>query len=93
MYFITAVNNNNDYRCVGYFKSLNKALNAIENNDADINEEGCYPYIILENIGEGIYMFDSDPVWFEFNNKTGKYKRMNEKPEIINNWLVGFAIG
>lgn len=94
MYFITMIEIKNgeinDTRCVGYVASLDKAKEILENNECDICET-CYNYATIENIPEGIYQYDTSPIWFKFNELEEKYIECN-KPEESKNW-TGFAIG
>lgn len=94
MYFITMIEIKNgeinDTRCVGYVASLDKAKEILENNECDICET-CYNYATIENIPEGIYQYDTSPIWFKFNELEEKYEECN-KPEESKNW-AGFAIG
>lgn len=92
MYFITTVNPD-DYRCVGYVSSLDEAIRIVENNIGDLYEEGYYPYAVIENIPEGIYKYDQNPIWFKFDDRKYKYKRVDERPSYIDNHFVGFGIG
>ena len=92
MYFITTMNKD-DVRCVGYYSELIDAFEAVVNNYCDLYEAGYYPYAVIENIPEGIYHYDTEPIWFEFDEKTEKYKRINHRPSYIGKHLAGFAIG
>jgi len=93
MYFITSVSKD-DNRCVGYFSDKETAIEVVENNVGDLYEAGCYPYIVIENIPEGIYQYDQDPIWFTYVEKTEKYQ-ISPPPLFIRKerHLVGFAIG
>ena len=94
MYFVTAVNSKNDTRCVGYFSDKEMAIEVVENNIGDLYEAGCYPYIVIENIPEGIYQYDTQPIWFVYVKKTEKYQ-ICATPLFIRKQkcMVGFAIG
>ena len=91
MYFITTIQIKNnqiqDTRCVGYVSDLDLAKEIIENNKYHLNET-IYNYALIENIPEGIYQYDMNPLWFKFNELEGKYIECN-KPK---NW-AGFALG
>ena len=69
------------------------------NNACDIYEAGAYPYVIIENIEEGFYQYDFEPMWFKYNEKTDKYDRIETEPDFVTNETlgigstVGFAIG
>lgn len=92
MYFITSVSKD-DSRCVGYISSLDEAKYIVENNKYDLNEAGCYPHCVIENIREGIYQYDFHPLWYEYNEETNKYIQISEKPVYITMDTVGYAIG
>ena len=93
MYFITTIDaTGKDTRCVGYYADLDKAIKAVEYNTFDIYEEGLYPYAVIENIPEGIYHYDQNPIWFKFNTTTRNYEK-SERPLIIEKYFVGFSIG
>lgn len=92
MYFITSVAED-DSRCVGYVTSLEEAKDIVENNRYDLNEAGCYPYAVIENIPAGIYHYDFEPLWFKFNDETEKYDEIDFSPDFIEQPTVGFAIG
>ena len=92
MYFITEVAPM-DTRCVGYFKKLEDAIDVVEHNKYDLWEAGCYPYVIIENIPEGVYQYDFQPLWFKYNEKTGLYEKVDFSPDFITVPTVGFGIG
>lgn len=92
MYFITTLTPEGDARCVGYVPSLDAAINIVENNIGDLYEVGYYPYAIIENIEEGLYQYDSNPLWFTYNKKTNKYEK-SVPPPFHENYWVGYAIG
>lgn len=94
MYFITMIqiknNEEEDRRCVGYVSDLDLAKEIIENNKYDLNET-IYNYALIENIPEGIYQYDMNPLWFKFNELDEKYE-LCEIPKCCKN-NVGFSIG
>ena len=92
MYFITTVSKD-DNRCVGFYKSWFKAVKAVEENVYDLNEAGCYPYAVIERVGEGIYHYDFHPQWFKFNKTTERYEKISEPPEFVEKYAIGFGIG
>ena len=96
MYFITSVYPKKDgygTRCVGYLSNKEKAINAVINNACDIYEAGAYPYAVIEYIEEGLYQYDFEPLWFEYNKELDEYEQLCKKPDCINSNTVGFAIG
>ncbi len=94
MYFITTVDpKDNDVRCVGYFSDKDMAIEVVENNIGDIYEAGCYQYAVIEHIPEGIYQYDTEPLWFTYIEKTQKYQPCATPLFIRKEHMVGFAIG
>ena len=92
MYFITSINPD-DTRCVGYVSTLEEAKDIVENNRYDLYEAGCYPWVVIEHIREGIYQYDFHPIWFEYNEITNKYIERDFKPPFITDNNIGYAIG
>lgn len=92
MYFITAIDKN-DTRCIGYFTDPNKAIKTVINNVCDINEAGCYPYVVIEHISEGLYQYDREPMWFKFDETNEKYVVSTTPEYYKNDGQIGFAIG
>lgn len=94
MYFVTTVSEKNGTRCVGYFTDKDTAIEIVENNIGDIYEEGYYPYAVIENIPEGLYQYDQNPLWFTYIDKTNKYQ-ISSPPLFIRkeHHMVGFGIG
>ena len=92
MYFITSISEDHGYRCVGYVSELKDAIEIVKNNSGDLNEAGYYPYAVIENIEEGIYQYDQDPLWFKYNSEIDKYEK-SERPSFIPSNHVGFGIG
>lgn len=96
MYFITTIDSKNeDTRCVGYFKTFEKAEDIVLYNACDI-WESCYDYAVIENIKEGLYQYDFHPTWYKYHKLLGGYIKC-ERPEKINSKgsinTVGYAIG
>ena len=94
MYFITTVQIKDEQlgytRCIGYFKTFEKAEYIVLNNVGDI-EETIYNYCVIENIPDGIYQHDQNAKWYKFNDLDEVY-RPCEKPKELNH-LIGFGIG
>lgn len=93
MYFITSISADETTRCIGYSSTLNEAREIVENNKCDFNEAGRYPWCVIENIPEGIYQYDFEPLWFEYDINTNKYIKIECRPLFIADSFVGFAIG
>ncbi len=79
-------------RCVGYFFDIEDAKAEVMNNSMDINEDGYYPFCVIEEVGEGIYFFPRHEVWFKWNHETGEYNEIPKKPERYNQ-ICCFGIG
>ena len=75
IYTITTTGDNGT-RCVGYFKDLDMAIRCVEDNAYDIAECGYYKYAIIEQAREGIYQYDLEPLFFEFDRNNNIYKRI-----------------
>ena len=92
MYFITIIDSKDDTtRGVGYYSTFEKAQRAVLNNACDIWET-CYDYAVIENIEEGLYQWDTDAKWYQWDDINEEYKPMEGKPEQYKK-MVGFAIG
>lgn len=97
MYFITAFEDIDDdwgtkgsSRCFGYYKSREKADNAVYHNVCDINET-IYDYVVIEYIGEGIHAISEQRWFYKFNYNTRQYYPILE-PEGFKN-ICNIAIG
>lgn len=92
MYFITGVHpTKSRLRCVGYFSKLEKAIDIVVSNFCDIYENGYYPYVVIENIPEGIYQYDEEGIWFEYSEVTKRYEKC-QKPKDLKG-SIGYGIG
>ena len=67
---------------IGYFRSLEDAIKAVEENEQDIFE--CtYNYAVIEAYSEGFYpVSEIQPLWFRENRQTGKADRID--PPVYN---------
>ena len=92
MYFITSISEKHGNRCVGYVSKLKDAINIVESNAYDLWEAGYYPYAVIENVKEGIYQYDQNPLWFTYNEEKDTYEK-SKRPSFIPNNHVGFGIG
>ena len=79
-------------RLVGYYADKQHAIEAVKNNNADINET-CYDYALVEEVEEGLYQpANSDKRWlFKFNRDTKLYEPI-EEPDWLHEFS-GFTIG
>lgn len=92
MYFITTMSKEHGSRCVGYYATEQDAVDTVIHNSCDSNEAGYYLYAVIENIEEGIYQYDTTPIWFKYNQEIDEYVK-SDRPDFIPNNHVGFGIG
>lgn len=78
-------------RTFGFFNSLNKALNAIENNTGNMNES-FYDYLILEYIKSGIHPTVLTTRWFVWNYNKRKWISTKILPTELQG-TTNFALG
>jgi hypothetical protein len=96
IYLVTTIwNKNGDHhsRSVGYYFNKEDAVHAVKENACDIYECGFYNYAVIEEIREGIYQYDINPLWFsvEPTAKPTEYDvKQIEKPEFAE-YTVGFG--
>lgn len=86
-----SIENLNQSRCVGFYYDLDFTIEAVENNSCDIYEDGHYQYAVVEEFKEGIYNFQNKEIWFEWNKRKKKYKKI-EKPKQLN-YIICFGMG
>ena len=79
-------------RCVGYAATLKEATTWVTDNVMDINEAGYYPFAVIESVSPGIYMFDMDATWFEWDDAQNAYKQLDKCPKEYEK-VIGFGIG
>ena len=93
VYFVATMRSleNTSTRTVGYFKTQKDAIRCVEGNYGDIYEEGFYKYAIIECVSDGLYQYDLNPLFFEWNKEKQQYIRI-ERPEQFKN-VIGFTIG
>lgn len=92
MYFITTVDSKDgDTRCVGYYSTFEKAEEAVLDNACDIWET-CYDYAVIENVDEGLYQYDQNPVWYKWDDLNEEYVKIEGRPDQYKN-QIGFGIG
>lgn len=85
--------NNHHSRCVGYYFDKEIAFDRVKNNNCDIYECGCYPYVVIEAVEPGIYKYamKEERWWFKWDNENEEYKSIDD-PEFAKN-ICGFGIG
>ena len=54
-------------RCCGFYRSKKKAIKAVENNWSDMNEDGYYPWVVIDPVEEGLLSecLSKDAIWFK----------------------------
>jgi len=75
-----------DKRLWGWFQTLKDAKEAVANNWSDMYEEGSYPEVVIEEVGEGLLSYETYEWWYKWKN--GGYKPW-KKPKSYRN-IVGF---
>ena len=88
MYFITCLDNLEidalgllgDARCFGYFSTYQRAKEALEINECDMWEAGCYNYAVIERIEQGIHSHAEEMAWFKFDTEKRVFYEIS-KPE------------
>jgi len=93
MYFISAVDIYNEAqsqeyieyssKCVGYYFSLDDAVQAVKENGDDIHRT-IYNYAVIEEIDEGIHLASKKEIWFKWDEETKRYESA-DKPQKIKN--------
>ena len=65
-----------DSRCVGWFETLEKAVEIVKGNYGDIEEAGYYKWAIIEKIKPGLYSSGGkkNEVWFKFVRRNTNIK-------------------
>jgi len=84
----------NGIRCVGFTHELETAIEMVEDNAMDINENGYYHFAVIEKVLPGIYNIELDHIWFKWRkDKEGGpgYVRI-DKPDQFKR-ICGFGIG
>ena len=89
-----------DVRCLGWYEKVEEAIDAIEHNSGDMNEDGHYKYAFIEIVESGIYTFPREEIWFKWIEVVGvnttlpikKYVKLDEKPNRFKQ-TVCFSMG
>jgi len=76
-------------RTVGWFSTLAEAEHIVTHNACDINEDGYYPYAVIQPTEEGPYSLNWDSYWYEWN---GEQYVPCEKPEEFKQ-TINFGMG
>ena len=71
-----------DINPCGFFPDKESAFDAMKNNKNDINENGAYPFGIIEAVKEGIFPSSNVRWFFMYNEDDNKYM-MIEEPKFM----------
>ena len=77
---------------VGFYRSLDKAKQCVEEDWADFDEAGYYNYVVIERNVEGLYNINGFELdiqtewWYKFDDDNNKWV-VCEKPD----WSVGIV--
>ena len=75
-----------EYRSVGFYSSVEKAKEAIEENRCDIFES-FYEYAVVEAVEEGLHPKTTEEAWYKWDHGKGRYVAC-ETPD----WSFGSAV-
>ena len=93
-YFITTIFIKEDLvinsRCIGYFKTKEEAVEAVESNLGDMYEY-MYNYAVIEEISSGLYPHDVEPIFFEWHESTKKYKKCKRPKALKSQYAFGIG--
>jgi len=78
-------------RTVGFYYDFKTADEDVRNNGGDINEAGYYPYVVIEEIEEGLYIYPRNCYWYAWNRVKNKYESC-EEPDRFKK-IAGWGIG
>ena len=78
-------------RTVGFYTEFEVAKEMVENNNADMADNGYYPYALIEEVPEGTYPFAEKRWFFKFNRTLDKFEPIDEPIGFTHQY--GFGIG
>lgn len=81
-------------RVVGFHLDFDTAKKCVEENWADLYEDGLYKYAVIEEAEPGLYQtIHSHPIFYKWigDSETGSYKLIDKPKEFKN--IRGFTIG
>lgn len=77
-----------DKRTWTYFHHFEDAFNFVENNGWDINENGYWPFVVVESVKQGT-LTQKIEYWYQFKDE--KYQKISKPTEL--NGIVSFSMG
>lgn len=77
-----------DKRTWTFFSYLNEAHDFVENNIWDLNENGYWPFVVIESIKPGTITRKTE-YWYRFENR--KYQKISKPTELEG--IVSFSMG
>lgn len=69
-------------RTVGWFPTLEEAIDIVEHNRGDLEEAGHYRWAVVEEMPAGLYGLGGsrmEPIWFEYRGDD-RWERINTAP-------------
>jgi len=97
IYTVTCIgesdNGNIRKRVWGWYASYYEAEEAAIENITNMNEAGWYPWIVIEQVREGILPITNHDcqTWFLFEHEDGKYHKIDRPKQFddLFNWSIG----
>jgi hypothetical protein len=84
------VTEDNSGSTVGFYLNPQKAIERVQENCCDLNEAGYYPYIVIEEMPEGIHKESWNTTLFEYDRNSERFKKI-ESP--IKDDITNFSMG
>jgi len=78
-------------RAVGYYNTLDEAIERVVSNVMDINESGYYFYAVIEELLPGVYCYPRKEYWYKWEKEINTYIPC-EKPQRFKQ-VVGWSLG
>lgn len=74
------------HRTFGYYKTFEKAENAVLKNVCDICEGAYYKYIVIEAVTDGVYPFALELEWYTWvgDHDNGFYMKSGRPDQVYN---------
>jgi len=78
-------------RTIGFYYDFKTADEVVRKNGGDMNEAGCYHYVVIEEVEEGLYTYPRNAYWYAWNHAKNEYERCEEPDQFKK--IVGWGIG